>query len=219
MGRLLLPTLLSAGDRLCLHDSPILLVVFEAPPRDLGKELLMDDDGREPVGIAVIGFDRNPRELGANALIANLSVWIASTLPLHFAFLALDLNAVLESLYTGHLSAARTTEEGAVAFDAVTDDPAAAVRALWCQGVDGALEGVEYVSLALHGDGERFVVIVAADFTFRHRPPTNCCAEVHSTANLMPSGPGFHRKTFLIFVSGSRAKRKVNHARSVTISS
>ena len=86
MGRLLLPILLSAGDRLCLDDLPILLVVFEATPRDLGKELLVDDDGREPVRVSVTGFDRKPRELGANALVANLSVWIAPTLPFHFGF-------------------------------------------------------------------------------------------------------------------------------------
>src|SRR4030081_3411044 len=35
----------------------------------------------------------------------------------------------------------------------------------------------------------------------------------------MPLERGFQRKTFLILVSGSRANRKVNHARSVTSSS
>jgi hypothetical protein len=81
------------------------------------------------------------------------------------------LDAVLESFHAGHLGTARTTEKGAVTFDAVTDDPAPAVRALWGQGVDSAFERVEYVSFALDGDGERFVVIVAADFAFRHRLP------------------------------------------------
>src|SRR6266566_8150608 len=35
----------------------------------------------------------------------------------------------------------------------------------------------------------------------------------------MPLERGFQRKTFLILVSGSRANRNVNHARSVTSSS
>jgi len=138
----------------------------------------VDDDGREPVRVSVTGFDRKPRELGANALVANLSVWIAPTLPFHFVFLSLSLSildAVLESFHARHLGAARTTEESSVVFDAVTDDPAAAVSALWRQGMNGAFERVEYVSFAFHRDGERFVVIVAADFTFRHRPHALLC--------------------------------------------
>ena len=59
-------------------------------------------------------------------------------------------------------------EDAPVGLHPVADDPAAAVSADWCQGVDGALEAVEDMcrSSCLHL--ERLVVVVPADLTDRH---------------------------------------------------
>ena len=63
-------------------------------------------------------------------------------------------------------------------FHTVADDSAAAVRAGRSHFVDRAFETVECMAFATAGDLERFVVVVAADFTLRHepRPPPAVCA-------------------------------------------
>ncbi len=77
-------------------------------------------------------------------------------------------DAILESLHAGFRGAARTTIESAFAFYAVSDDSAAAMGALRSEGVNGALERVKSMCFSGHRHGERLVVIVAADFAFRH---------------------------------------------------
>ena len=61
-----------------------------------------------------------------------------------------------------------TTENFSVRFDAVADDTAIAVRANRRQRVDCALEAIEGVTLSAHDDFKRLVIIVLADFAFRH---------------------------------------------------
>jgi len=60
-----------------------------------------------------------------------------------------------------------TTEDFAVRFDAVADDTAIAVRANGRQRVDCALKAVE-VTLSGHDYFKRLVILVFANFAFRH---------------------------------------------------
>src|SRR5688500_16109387 len=71
----------------------------------------------------------------------------------------------LDALLAG---AVRAAEEGPIRLDSMTDDPAAAVIAGRCEGVDGALERVEGVALGAQSHLERLVVFVAADLTDSH---------------------------------------------------
>jgi len=50
----------------------------------------------------------------------------------------------------------------------VPDNPAAAVRALGRQGMDGALETVENMRFAAHVDFEGIMVIITAYFAYGH---------------------------------------------------
>ena len=61
-----------------------------------------------------------------------------------------------------------TTEDFALRFDAVADDTAIAVRANRRQRVDCALEAVEDVTLSSHDYFKRLVILVFANFAFRH---------------------------------------------------
>jgi hypothetical protein len=61
-----------------------------------------------------------------------------------------------------------TTEDFAVRFDAVPDDAAIAVWANRRQRVDRALEAVEGVTLSAHDYFKRLVILVFANFAFRH---------------------------------------------------
>ena len=61
-----------------------------------------------------------------------------------------------------------TTEDFSVGFDSVAHDTATAVRANRRQGVDCALEAIKGVTLSAHDDFKRLVIIVLADFAFRH---------------------------------------------------
>ena len=61
-----------------------------------------------------------------------------------------------------------TTEDFSVRFDAVTDNTAAAVGANRCKRVDCALEAIKGVTLSAHDDFKRLVIIVLANFAFRH---------------------------------------------------
>jgi hypothetical protein len=53
-------------------------------------------------------------------------------------------------------------------FNAVTDDPAIAMRAGWSQGMDRAFETIKDMRLAVHPHLEAFVVVVSAEFAFGH---------------------------------------------------
>ena len=61
-----------------------------------------------------------------------------------------------------------TTEDLAVRFDAVADDPAIAVGTNRRQRVDCTLETIEGVRLAAHDDFKRLVLFVLANFECRH---------------------------------------------------
>jgi hypothetical protein len=61
-----------------------------------------------------------------------------------------------------------TTEDSSVSFDAVTNDPAVAMRANRRQCMDRAFEAVEGVTLSAHYDFKRLVVFVFANFACRH---------------------------------------------------
>ena len=62
-----------------------------------------------------------------------------------------------------------TAEYLAVFFDAVTDNPASAVRTLRSQGMNCAFEAVEHVRGACERYLEGLVVVVSANFTESHR--------------------------------------------------
>ena len=78
------------------------------------------------------------------------------------------LNAVLQLRCAGRACAVDTTEDFSVRFDAVADDTAIAVRANRRQRVNCALEAIEGVTLSAHDDFKRLVIIVLANFAFRH---------------------------------------------------
>jgi len=61
-----------------------------------------------------------------------------------------------------------TTEDVAVRFNAVTYNAAIAVRTNRRQRVDCALEAVEDVPLSSHDYFKRLVILVFANFAFRH---------------------------------------------------
>src|SRR4051812_13528220 len=58
-------------------------------------------------------------------------------------------------------------EDLVVLLHSMTDDAASAVRAARSQALDGALEAVEQMGLAVEGHLERLVVLIAADFADR----------------------------------------------------
>jgi hypothetical protein len=59
-------------------------------------------------------------------------------------------------------------EHFAVGFDAVPDNPAAAVDANGRQGVNGTLKAIECVHAAFEVNFQNLVVLIAADFTSCH---------------------------------------------------
>ena len=61
-----------------------------------------------------------------------------------------------------------TTKDLSVRFDAMADDTAIAVRAPRRQGMDCALEAIKDVALSAHDDFKRLVIIVLANFAYRH---------------------------------------------------
>ncbi len=65
----------------------------------------------------------------------------------------------------GAVSAA---EHSSVRLQTVSDDPTLTATAERCQKLDGALETVKGVPLAIHFHNERFVVVVPASVTFWH---------------------------------------------------
>ena len=63
-----------------------------------------------------------------------------------------------------------TAEDLAFSFNARPDGLAAAMRAARDKRLNGALETVEGVALALHRHFKALVVIISADFTFSQCP-------------------------------------------------
>src|SRR5690348_10657497 len=82
--------------------------------------------------------------------------------------LMLHLRAIRNSAHAGFHRAMRATEDFAVAFDAMSDDPAAAVVALGGQGVNCAFEAVERVRFARHHHFEALVVVISTNFALCH---------------------------------------------------
>jgi hypothetical protein len=60
------------------------------------------------------------------------------------------------------------TEDLSVRFHTVADHPAVTVRANWRQRVDRALEAVKGVVLSGNDHFKRLVIIIFANFAFRH---------------------------------------------------
>ncbi len=60
------------------------------------------------------------------------------------------------------------TEDLSIGFHAVTDHPALAVRANWCQRMDRALEAVKGVMLAGDDHLKRLVIFIFANFACSH---------------------------------------------------
>src|SRR3954470_13101655 len=106
-------------------DLPGFFIVFEATARNLRKKLFADNQGSEPVRISVVGFDGQPCELGAHALVSDLAIWVSSPLPLHFDLASWILDPVPEPPDASHVGAARAAKKGAFGFHAVADDLAA----------------------------------------------------------------------------------------------
>src|SRR5687767_6566760 len=78
------------------------------------------------------------------------------------------LNAVVKSADARLGGAVGAAVERTAAFDAMTDDLAAAMRALGRERVNRAFERVERMRLPLHGHGEGLIVVVAAYFALSH---------------------------------------------------
>src|SRR5688500_17969624 len=71
----------------------------------------------------------------------------------------------VNAVFFGTVGAA---EDDAVLFDAVSDDLAVAMLAVWSEHMDGTLERVEDVHLPRHRDREGLVVFIAAVFARGH---------------------------------------------------
>jgi hypothetical protein len=78
------------------------------------------------------------------------------------------LRAILNIAHSSDPSAICTTEDSSGCFDAVSDDPALAVLALRCKSRYRTFEAVKRVPLTCCNYIKAFVVVVAANFTFRH---------------------------------------------------
>jgi hypothetical protein len=76
---------------------------------------------------------------------------------------------VFKGIYTVMLGAMGATEHHPTGrFDAMPDNPAAAMGAGRGEGVDGALEAVKRVGFAAHNNLKTFIILVAANFTYAH---------------------------------------------------
>jgi hypothetical protein len=82
----------------------------------------------------------------------------------------------------------RTAEHLGPLFNAMPDDPAAAVIAHRRQGMNRALETIEDMSLAVHDDLEAFVVLIATDFAGSHGKLLSTSAMAND-ANAIPIEP------------------------------
>ena len=71
----------------------------------------------------------------------------------------------------GMLRTMGTAKDLPVLIDAMPHHAAAAMGANGSQSVNRTFEGIERAAGVRHGDGERLVVVVAADITFGHDAP------------------------------------------------
>ena len=78
------------------------------------------------------------------------------------------LDAVFQLRFAGRARTVDAAEDLAIRFDAVSDDPAVAVRTDRRQRVDRALEAVKGVMLPTHNDFKRLVIFVLANFACSH---------------------------------------------------
>jgi hypothetical protein len=81
-------------------------------------------------------------------------------------FTALD--AVFQLRFAGSARAVDATENLSIRFNAVSDDPAIAMRANWRERVDRAFEAVEGVVLPANDDFKRLVIFIFANFAGSH---------------------------------------------------
>ena len=78
------------------------------------------------------------------------------------------LDAILKSGDTLMLGALRTTIDGPILFDTVSDYSALAMRTNRCQSVDGTLKRIKSVLATGHHHGKGLVVIVSTDVAGSH---------------------------------------------------
>lgn len=83
-------------------------------------------------------------------------------------FLFLAPNVVGDAFDARLFGAVGAAEKVFLRFDAVSDDFTAAVRADGRELVNRALEAVENVAVARRYDFKRQIIIVSANFAFRH---------------------------------------------------
>jgi hypothetical protein len=76
--------------------------------------------------------------------------------------------AIFQLRFAAFARAVDAAEDLSVSFNAMTNDPAIAMRANRRQRVDGALETVESVTLPGHDHFKRLVVFVLANFACTH---------------------------------------------------
>jgi len=77
--------------------------------------------------------------------------------------------AIPKALYAFLLSAVVAAEKFALCLQAVADDTAPAGLALWCHGLDRALETVKGHRATTHSDLKGLVVVVPASVALGHR--------------------------------------------------
>jgi hypothetical protein len=78
-----------------------------------------------------------------------------------------------------------TAKEVIRCLHAMTNDAAAAMGTGGCQGVDGALEAVEYMRLAAHLHLKTFVIDVAAHLTRGGFVPQHAFTFIHMLASFL----------------------------------
>ena len=77
-------------------------------------------------------------------------------------------SAIFQFRSAGSARAVDATENLSIRFNAVSDDPAMAMRANWRERVNRAFEAVERVRHTVHDHLKRLVVVVSAGFAFGH---------------------------------------------------
>src|SRR6266568_2113251 len=68
-GLLFLVRLLPAVERLGFDNRPRLFVILESAARELGQQLFANYHRSQPIGVTVIGLDRQPGKPGPHALV------------------------------------------------------------------------------------------------------------------------------------------------------
>jgi hypothetical protein len=78
------------------------------------------------------------------------------------------MQPIFQSMHPLRFGAMVAAKHQSFDFKAMSDDAAVTVLAVWREGVNGAFETVEDVSLSSHNDFKRLVVLVSADFALAH---------------------------------------------------